>query len=201
MPRIIIISDLSGWLAGTHATHQLHTAADRPADRHFPPCVQLDRIDKATPDGIGWLRLSTRGSRRERLWLGVSELTATQANLSLMRSLHLHNARRCLIILGLIHCQIRFYSLWNNLTLRGREGAARHELSGGVVDVGNHTSWWWFVCLVPACAKISLMLDLCSFAGEAFRRHSTSCFYFPNPSLYMKEVESNNSGSQVFLKI
>lgn len=63
-PCAIIISDLSGWLAGSRPIHQLHPTADRPADCHFLPRVQLDCADKATRAGIGRLRSSTARSRR-----------------------------------------------------------------------------------------------------------------------------------------
>ncbi len=51
--RVIIMSDLSGWLAGTRPIHQLHSTADRPADCHFLPCVQLDCGHKVTRNGTG----------------------------------------------------------------------------------------------------------------------------------------------------
>lgn len=67
MRRIIIISDLSGWLAGTSPTHQLYSTDDGTPDCHFLPCVQLNCVKEATPDGIGCLRLLTLGSRRAAL--------------------------------------------------------------------------------------------------------------------------------------
>ncbi|CAB1422236.1 unnamed protein product [Pleuronectes platessa] len=51
-PLIIIISDLSGWLAGTRPIHQLHHTADGPAESHFLHPVQLDCVKAATSAGI-----------------------------------------------------------------------------------------------------------------------------------------------------
>lgn len=60
----IIISDLSGWLAGIRPIHQLCSTADGPGDCHFLPRAQLDSGGEVTPARIVWLRLSTLRSRR-----------------------------------------------------------------------------------------------------------------------------------------